>query len=119
MIKTNNTKDLNIFNHNFLYTAYADDTTFFIKHINSATDIIKTFDSFSLFSDLNINKTKCEIAGICVLKGVKLALCGMKCVNLNDVIKIFGICYSYDKKLENGKNVHIIKHIILNHIIKL
>ena len=48
-----------------------------------------------------------------MLKGVKLALCGMKCVNLNnDVIKILGICYSYDKKLENEKN-------FLNHIIKL
>ena len=48
-----------------------------------------------------------------MLKGVKLALCGMKCVNLNnDVIKILGLCYSYDKKLENEKN-------FLNHIKKL
>ena len=40
-----------------------------------------------------------------MLKGVKLALCGMKCVNLNnDVIKILGLCYSYDKKQENEKN---------------
>ena len=114
MIKTNNNiESLNIFNRNFLYTAYADDTTFFIKNINSATKIIKTFDYFSLFSGLKINKTKWEIAGIAVLKGVKLALCGMKCVNLNNVvIKILGICYSYDKKLENEKN-------FLNHIIKL
>ena len=37
----------------------------------------------------------------------------MKSVNLdNDVIKIFGICYSYNKKLGNEKN-------FLNHIIKL
>ena len=48
-----------------------------------------------------------------MLKGVKLALCGMKCVNLNnDVIKILELCYSYDKKIENEKN-------FLNHIIKL
>ena len=48
-----------------------------------------------------------------MLKEVKLALCIMKCVNLNnDVIKILGICYSYDKKLENEKN-------FLNHFIKL
>ena len=67
-------------------------------YINSGTEIIKTFDSFSLFSGLNINKTKCEIAWIGVLKGVKLALWGMKCVNLNnDVIKILGVCYTYDK----------------------
>ena len=37
----------------------------------------------------------------------------MKCVNLNNgVIKMLGICYSYDKKLKNEKNFlsHIIKH---------
>ena len=37
----------------------------------------------------------------------------MKYINLNnDVIKILGICYSYDKKLGNEKN-------LLNHIKKL
>ena len=50
-----------------------------------------------------------------MLKGIKLTLCGMKCINLNnDVIKILVIkmCYSYDKKLENEKNCfnHITKH---------
>ena len=45
-----------------------------MKNINFATEIIKTFD----FSGLKINKAKYEIAGIGVLKGVKLALCGMK-----------------------------------------
>ena len=42
-----------------------------------------------------------------MLKGIKLALCGMKCINLNnDTIKILFIkmCYSYDKNLENEKN---------------
>ena len=48
-----------------------------------------------------------------MLKRVKLALRGVKCVNLNnDVIKILELCYSYDSKLENEKN-------FLNHIIKL
>ena len=48
-----------------------------------------------------------------MLKGVKLVFCGMKYINLNnDVIKILGICYSYDKKLGNEKN-------LLNHIKKL
>ena len=32
MIKSNsNIKGLNIFNHNYLYSAYADDTTFFLN----------------------------------------------------------------------------------------
>ena len=45
-----------------------------------------------------------KISGIVVLKGVKLALCGMECVNPNnDVIKMLGIYYSYDKKLENER----------------
>ena len=42
-----------------------------------------------------------------MLEGIKLALCGMKCINLNnDSIKILFIkmCYSYDKNLENEKN---------------
>ena len=81
-----------------------------IKNINFITEIVKTSDYFSLFSGLKINKTKCKIQRIAVLKGVKLALCGMECVNLNnDVIEIPGICYSYGKKLKNGKN-------FLNHI---
>ena len=34
LIKTNNNiEGLNVFNHTFLYTSYADDTTFFIKKI--------------------------------------------------------------------------------------
>ena len=83
-----------------------------MKNMNSVREVIKKFDYFSLFSGIKINKAKCEIAGIALLKGVKLALCGMECVNLNNVIKILGICYSYDKKLKNEKN-------FLNHIIKL
>ena len=41
---------------------------------------------FLFFSGLKINKTKCKIAGIGVLKGVKLALCGMECVDLNSAL---------------------------------
>ena len=68
---------------------------------------------FLFFSGLKINKTKCKIAGIGVLKGVKLALCGMKCVDLNSaLIKTLRICYCYDKKLENEKR-------FFNYIIKL
>ena len=68
---------------------------------------------FPFFFGLKINKAKCEISGIGVLKGVKLALGGIECVKLNnDVIRILGTCYSYDKKLGNEKN-------FLNHIIKL
>ena len=60
---------------------------------------------FSQISGLKPNKSKCEIAGTDVLKGVKVALCNMRCVNLHeDTIKILGIHYSYNKQLENDEN---------------
>ena len=37
-------------------------------------------------------------------KGVKMALCGMECIDLtDDVIKILGIYFPYNKKLEQRK----------------
>ena len=67
----------------------------------------------SQFSGLKINKSKCEVAGIGVMKGIKVALCGIECVNLlTNTIKILGIYFSYNKKLENEKN-------FLDHITKL
>ena len=101
------------FGHTFLYSAYADDTTFFLRNEKSATEVIKTFDKFSLFSGLKINNAKCEIAGIGVKKGVKMALCRMDCIYLaEDVIKILVIYFSYNKKLEQEKN-------FLNHNVKI
>ena len=52
------------FSHTFLYSVYADGTTFFLKNEKSATEVIKAFDEFSLFSGLKSNNAKCEIAGI-------------------------------------------------------
>ena len=71
------TGDLQFFSHTFLYSGYADDTTFFLRNKKSGTEVIKTFDKFSLFSGLKINNTKCGIAGIGVKKGVKMELCGL------------------------------------------
>ena len=46
-------------------------------------------------------------------KAVKMALCGMECINLtDDIIKILGIGFPYNKKLEQEKN-------FLNHIPKI
>ena len=49
---------LQFFSHTFLYYAYADDTTFFLKNEKLATEVIKTFDKFSLFSGFKINHAK-------------------------------------------------------------
>ena len=97
--ETSNFKGFEIFQKKFIYTAYADDTTFFLENTESVTNLLEVFKHFSQFSGLKPNKSKCEIAGIGVLKGVKVTLCGMRCVNLlEDTIKILGIRYSYNKK---------------------
>ena len=42
-----------------------------------------------------------------------MALCGMECINLtDDVIKVLGIYFFYNKKIEQEKN-------FLNHIVKI
>ena len=67
----------------------------------------------SQISGLNINKSKCEVAEIGVMKSVKVALCGAECVNLlTNAIKTLGIYFSYNKKPENETN-------FLDHITKL
>ena len=53
---------------------------------------------------LRPNFTKCEIAGIGVLKSVNVALCGMKCLDLTkECIKILGVHISYNRKLQDDK----------------
>ena len=106
VIKSNrNINKLRIFEHNFLYTAHADNTTFFVKNQTSVIEILKVFDNFSKISRLKPNKSKCEIAGIGALKGVRVKLYGMQCISLNEeTVKIRGIHFSYNKKLEEEKN---------------
>ena len=76
-------KGLNMFKHEFLYTAYADDTTFFLKDRNSIIELMNELNIFSNISGLKPNKTKCEIAGIGVLNGVQVPLCGMKRIKIH------------------------------------
>ena len=69
--------------------------------------MVDTFHFFSYFSGLKPNLTKSEIAGIGVLKGVKVAVCGMRCIDLNvDTLKILGTHFSYNKKLKEEKNFY-------------
>ena len=78
---------------------------FFLQNKNSVKMLLEAFHAFSFFSGLKPNKSKCEIAGIRLLKRVNVALCGMECVNLEkDTIKILGIHYSYNQALENDQN---------------
>ena len=96
LIKANKrVKGINIFKHTYLYSAYADNTTFFLRDKRSIKELLNTFATFSKYSGLKPNHEKCEIAGIGVLKSVKVAVCGMKCIDLcNDTIKVTGIHFS-------------------------
>ena len=59
------------------------------------------------FSGLKPNLTKSEIAGIGVLKGLQVAVCGIRCIDLNiDTLKILGTHFSYNEKLKEEKNFH-------------
>ena len=44
----------------------------FLKDKESVKKVINVFDTFSIYSGLKPNKSKCEIAGIGVLKGVSI-----------------------------------------------
>ena len=106
-----NTEGLQFFSRNF--SAYVDDTTFFLRNEKLALELINTFDTFSLFSGLKVNKGKCEIAGIGIKNVVKVALSGMECIDLTeDTLATYCIYFSYNKTLELEKN-------FLSHIIKI
>ena len=90
--ETLNIESFDIFQKKFIYTVYADDTNFFLENTESAISLLEIFKHFSQFCGFIPNKSKCEIAGEDVLKGEKVALCGMTSVNLHeDTIKILGI----------------------------
>ena len=104
---------LTLFDHTLLYTAYADDTTLFLKDTESVEKIMNAFYTFSIYSGLKLNKSKCEIAGIGVLKGMSIELCGMECIYLTkNSVKILGIHFSYNNKIEYEENfIKLIKKI--------
>ena len=63
------------------------------------------FDSFSIYSGLKPNKSKCKITGIGVLKGVTMELCKMECIDTaKSSMKILSIHFSYNKKIENEES---------------
>ena len=71
-----------IFDNIFLYSAYVDDTTFFLSDEDSVIEAINVFHKFLLVSGLKPTEAKREIGAISVLKGVSVALCSMDCIDL-------------------------------------
>ena len=105
-IKSNSSiKGIDICDNIFLYTAYADDSTFFLQNLESILELINCFNIFSRYSGLQPNFSKCEFSGIGSLKGVKKAVCGLTCKDLlNDSMKILGINFSYNKRIQMELN---------------
>ena len=86
VIKSNqNINKLRIFEHDFC-----------TLHMPMTPLLFKVFDKFSKISGLK-PKLKCGIAGIGALKGLRVALCGMQCISLNEqTVTILGIHFSYN-----------------------
>ena len=104
LVKANNKiRGVKVFQYTYLYTAYSGDTTFFLKNQNSIRQVMETFSTFSQYSCLKPNYEKCEIAGIGVLKSVKVAVGGMKCVDYIK-IRITGVHFLHNKTKQNEKN---------------
>ena len=105
-VKVNHkTRDVNIFQYNYLYTAHADDTTF-LKNKTSIRRLMETFSTFSQYCCLKPSYGKCEVAEIRVLISVKVAVCGMKCIYLcKDTVIITGVRFSYNKHKQDGENL--------------
>ena len=58
-----------------------------------------------MVSELRPNFSKCQIPGIGSLKDAKVALCGLKILDLTkESIKILGVYISYNTKLQNNIN---------------
>ena len=78
---------------------------FFLKDAQSIENLAEVFNTFFLFSGLKPNLTKFEIVGIGALKGVQVAVCGMKCSDLCiEVIKIIGTFFSYNSRIKEEYN---------------
>ena len=76
-----------------------------MNDLNSAKTIFQIFNSFTKFSGLKVNKSKCQIAGIGAKNGAFVALPEVQYVDLsNDSIKILGVHFTYNGDIYIEKN---------------
>ena len=98
---------LTVFDHCYLYSACADDTTFSLKETISMKNMVDTFHFF--FGLLRI-KTKLVKIGeyrYWSSERVQVTICGVYCVNVkNDTVKTLGTHFSYNVKLKGEKHLH-------------
>ena len=88
-----------------MYAAFTDDLIFFLNDLLSVKNLIDTFTVFYLFSRVKANFSKSEIAGLGSLKGVLVAVCCLKSINLtSDTIKTLGVQFSYNSTFKVQNN---------------
>ena len=73
---------VSIFENTHLYTAFADNSTFFLKNLNSINKLLNKIQIYSSFTALNPSLNKCEIPGISALKRVIMTVFVVKCIDL-------------------------------------
>ena len=78
LIKNKKIQGLDILNYRFLYSAYADESTFFFPSIDSMIELARTFKEYYFFLVLSPSMSKCEIAGVESMKGAETAVSFMK-----------------------------------------
>ena len=69
-----NIKGLNIFENEIKLTACDDDTTLFLRDLNSYYELLSLSEIFESWSSLKLNLDKSGLCEIGVKKGVDLAL---------------------------------------------
>ena len=69
--------------------------------------MVVAFYIFSYFFELKPNLKKPEIGVIGALKKVQMAVCGLRCIDLNnDTLRILGTHISYNEKSKEEKNFY-------------
>ena len=95
-----NIKGINIDGKEIKQCIFADDTTYFLRDLESLTALMETLSEFSKISSLSVNYDKSEIAWIGSEKESDKPVLGMKNINLTtDTIRILGIYFTYNQKL--------------------
>jgi exonuclease III len=79
----------------------ADDTTSFLRDVNSLQEIMNTLEEFRKYAGLRLNKTKSEIMWLGKQKDSNEMPCGLKCVKGT---KALGIFFTYNLKEMVEKN---------------
>ena len=78
----------------------------FLKDKNSIKELLNTINYFSSFMGLKPNLSKCEVARIGALKGVKVAICGIKCIDLTkEAIKNLQLENNFRKTILNIERI--------------